>query len=345
MLGFSHYLQVMCHIWQFCERGKAQQRRWRSAGRNPKLYRVAAYSNVGLRKKTNQDSCCAEVAVTPFGDVALLSVCDGVGGLSAGELASSTVIHWLVDWFEFTFSAQMASAPTSIDALFDLVQSQWEDGLITLNKVIRSHGRAAGAELGTTCTVMLLIGGRYLIGHVGDCRVYRFANGGMNIITADQTWVAREVARGNITPEQARNHQKKNVILQSVGTQTDLMPVFYRGEAHEGDVYMVCCDGFRNELFDDELLETYGPLSNATTAQLYAANERLANIVMDRQERDNITAVACTYHEGTNYDLSHPADTTVMMGNPIVVEQAEQTTRLDIPSFVTPNTREGDTNG
>ena len=306
------------------------------------MYRVAGYSNVGLRKKTNQDSCCAEVAVTPYGDTALLVMCDGVGGLSSGELASYSVIRWLTDWFETSYPALIELFHDNLGALFSRVQGEWENGLERLNSVLRSYGRVSQSKLGTTCTAILFFNGQHVIAHIGDCRVYRFAEtGGMEQLTDDQTWVAREVARGNITPEQARSHPKKNVILQSVGTQDGIQTVFTRGFNSEGDVYLVCCDGFRNELFDDELMEKFSGAANRSESILYTSCENLADLVMSRNEYDNISAVVLACSAGGSYDMAAQnasADTTTAM-KPIVVtgsvpaeEDLEPTTDLGEPA-------------
>ena len=63
-------------------------------------FRSAGATNVGTTKKTNQDSYLIKIAETELGDVALIAVCDGMGGLAKGELASAEVIHALSDWFE-----------------------------------------------------------------------------------------------------------------------------------------------------------------------------------------------------------------------------------------------------
>lgn len=293
------------------------------------MFRVAAYSNVGLRKKTNQDSCCAEVAVTPYGDTALLAVCDGVGGLSSGEYASATVVHWLVDWFETSYATVLGELHNDVESLFDRVRVEWDNGLFTLNQVLRTYGRRHDTKLGTTCTVMLLYAGHYCIAHVGDTRVYRFSQGEMDVLTDDQTWVAQELARGNITLEQARSHPKKNVILQSIGTQTELQPVYYRGETNVGETYVVCCDGFRNELFDDELIHAFGRSTNVSKQVIYDACADLAELVMARNEHDNITAVGLSITTDGAYDLSVSYETeAVLHADEEAYVPAEATTYL-----------------
>lgn len=304
------------------------------------MYRVAAYSNIGLRKETNQDSCFAEVATTPYGDVALACVCDGVGGLASGELASCSMIYWLVNWFETRCPLLLEERNGDLEGLLDAVQIEWESGALQVNDALRSYGREHNASLGTTLTAILVFRGRYLIIHIGDTRVYRFAAGQMQQLTDDQTWVARELARGAITPAQARNHPRKNVILQSVGTQSDLQPVFLRGDDAEGTTYMICCDGYRNELFDDEIQATFAPLVNADEDTMARTLSEVADLVMGRRELDNISAVVLSHQPGAVYseaatpdvfadlreiDMSSDADLTFL-------EPAEHTTDLDAPT-------------
>ena len=267
-----------------------------------KVFRVAAQSDIGPRKKSNQDSCCGLVATSSWGEIALLTVCDGVGGLASGELASSSTVNWLITWFEAELPKLMAATNGDAGLLFDRVQRDWEAGLYAMNDALRGYGRDNDTQLGTTCTVILLFKGSYIIVHVGDSRVYRFSQGRMDILTIDQTWVAQEVARGNIPPEKARSHPKRNVILQSVGTQSELQPVFSRGGYEVGDAFMVCCDGFRNELFDDELVEAFGNLQTASEHVIHDVIGQLIELVLNRGERDNITAVACSVQPGEDYN-------------------------------------------
>ena len=309
----------------------------RGRGCTETMYRVAGYSNIGLRKKTNQDSCLAEVATTPYGDIALACVCDGVGGLSSGELASCSVIRWLSEWFETRCSVLLKEYDgKSLDALFDTVQIEWDGGLARLNDGLRRYGRNNGGGLGTTFTAILLYQGHYIIGHVGDTRVYRLRSGQMELLTEDQTWVARELARGNITFAQARNHPKKNVILQSVGTQSELTPVYSRGLDEVGTTYMVCCDGYRNELFDDEINAAFSGLERASERDMYNVLEAMANLVMQRKELDNISAVIVAHQAGATYidhELSnalatlHEVEQDGEGSDPY--EYAEATTNLD----------------
>lgn len=277
------------------------------------------------------------MAQSDYGETALLSVCDGVGGLASGELASASVVSWLTNWFETSYPDLLATCSNDLGVLFDRVQEQWEAGLYALNDALRSYGRDNDTQLGTTCTTILLIGGSYLIVHVGDSRVYRFTSGRMSILTIDQTWVAQEVARGNIPPEKARTHPKRNVILQSVGTQSELQPVFSRGGYEVGDAFMVCCDGFRNELFDDELIDAFGRLQEASELAIHDIIAQIIQLVLNRGERDNITAVACSVQPGSDYDPVYDgeASETIRFYDPddpkvTILPQVEHTSDLRV---------------
>ena len=69
-----------------------------------------------------------------------------------------------------------------------------------------------------------------------------------------------------------------------------------------GDAFMVCCDGFRNELFDDELIDAFGRLQDASERAIHDVIAQLIQLVLNRGERDNITAVACSVQPGDDYD-------------------------------------------
>lgn len=266
------------------------------------MYHVAAYSNVGVVKKSNQDSSCVEVAQTAYGDTALLAVCDGVGGLASGEVASASVIRWLCNWYERRFARLLEVHADNDDALIKAIQSDWTRGLRVLNETLRTYGRNTNQRMGTTFTAILFYGDSYLIGHVGDCRAYQVSEGTLLQLTEDQTWVAREVSRGTITPEQARSHPQRNVILQSVGTQEEIHPAFVQGKkAPMGSTYMVCCDGFRNELFDDEILAAFDFSSSVDEQDMHHAMYDLTQLAIRRGEKDNITAVCLCEAEGHDY--------------------------------------------
>lgn len=258
-------------------------------------YTVAAHSDVGTTKAVNQDSLTVKVANTICGEAAFAVVCDGLGGLEQGEVASTTVARVYEQWFLREFP-QLLSKGFSEKKL----EEAWYRLANDCNVKVANYSKEQKAPMGTTLTVLLLFEGRYYISHVGDCRVYVMGNG-MEQLTADQTYVAREVALGHMTPEQAKTDARRNVLLQSIGTVNNVNPDFLMGDFYDDDTFLVCSDGFRHKLTDAEL---YGYCHTALEGMEWYVANRLNNShfmngrlrylmenIKARGERDNISAI------------------------------------------------------
>ena len=155
----------------------------------------------------------------------LAVICDGMGGLSQGEVASASVINAFSDWFEQELPAQLAK--------WDMedIQYRWDRMIKEQNQRIAEYGRSIDIQLGTTLTALLLIDSQFLlIGHVGDSRVYRISKQ-LEVMTEDQTVVGREIKRGMLTPEQAEKDPRRNVLLQCIGASKLVEPEFIVREA------------------------------------------------------------------------------------------------------------------
>ena len=111
--------------------------------------------------------------------------------------------------------------------------------------------------MGTTFSGILFIENQYVIVHVGDSRVYQI-DSALNQLTTDQTFVAREVSKGNMTIEQAKVDKRRNLLLQCVGASKVVEPQVLLGTTKKG-AYMLCSDGFRHEITEEEIYESFIP--------------------------------------------------------------------------------------
>ncbi len=248
---------------------------------------TAYHTDVGIHKPINEDSLCIQVAETAIGEVVFAIVCDGMGGLQKGELASSNVTRAFKEWFEADF-------PGLIDepGMREMIFEQWASIIKTQNEVITKYGALNRIILGTTATVFLLIGtDQFLIVHVGDSRVYCI-NDSIYRLTEDQTVVNEEIKKGNLTPEEAERDSRRNVLLQCVGATPDVAPAFLSGKVNPGDLYLLCTDGFRHEISADEIACELNPREIPDESALKRVLEKLVRLNMERGERDNITALA-----------------------------------------------------
>ena len=267
------------------------------------MHRVAGSSFVGARKSVNQDAYCALSARTPFGDAALVAVCDGVGGLSSGELASSVAVREISRWFEQDFagiSADAGAGPACPAPRGDA----WVSGALTsleglvgdLNSRMRRYGAELNVRLGTTLTALVVHRGRYLVAHVGDCRAYRLGVEGAAQLTRDQTLIQAEVDAGRISAREALTHPKGSVILQAVGACDVVAPAFTQGACRAGDLFLVCSDGLYRRQGERGIEEALARAGDAEDGLLSTLGD-LTAAALDAGERDNITGVLLRVEE------------------------------------------------
>ncbi len=245
---------------------------------------ATADTDIGISKKTNQDSVLIKHASTEDGEVLLAVVCDGMGGLEKGELASATVIRDFSNWFDEELPFELETVDMQV------IGAKWSLLLKELNARILNYSREHGIDgIGTTFSGILFMGEQYVIAHVGDSRVYRIG-ASLQQLTTDQTFVAREISRGTLTLEQAKTDKRRNLLLQCVGASKSVEPQVICGVAEKG-AYMLCSDGFRHEITEAEIFESLNPINLMNKDAMHSNARYLINQVKNREEKDNISVV------------------------------------------------------
>ena len=246
---------------------------------------VSANTDIGLTKSTNQDSLSVKVVNTPQGRMTFAILCDGMGGLDKGEVASASVIRAFDAWV-YNELPVLCQQPIDESAL----RAQWERIVTEQNKIIGGFGARQGIRLGTTAVIMLLTQDRYYVMNVGDSRAYEITDH-LKQITADQTFVAREVALGNMTEEQAHVDPRRSVLLQCIGASEEVYPDMFVNNVNSNAVYMLCSDGFRHEITADEIFNKLQPNVLFDEYTMSQHTVELIELNKQRQERDNISVV------------------------------------------------------
>lgn len=246
-------------------------------------YYGAAVTDVGIKKKTNQDSVCLKVAQhKDKGQVAMCIVCDGMGGLEKGEVASATVIRRFSNWFEQQLAVRLA------DYTWHQLSTEWDRMIKSENQRLIDYGIKLDTSLGTTFSGILVIEDKYMIAHVGDSRIYCIDTE-VKQLTEDQTFVEREIKRGNMTREQAAVDSRRNVLLQCVGASQNVEPQFLYGDVKTNMVFMLCSDGFRHVLETREIYDAFRPETLYDITVMEQNGLHLIDIVKGRGEKDNIS--------------------------------------------------------
>lgn len=249
---------------------------------------ISATTDIGNTKNTNQDSYNARVIRTQSEKMAFAVLCDGMGGLSKGEVASASVVKAFCNWVDMKLPILCGNGLEDAD-----IQKDWCGIAIDFNEKIKNYGKKCGltSGVGTTVTAILITEKKYYIINVGDTRAYEIMDK-VSVLTKDQTVVSREVELGNLTEEQAKYDARRSVLLQCIGASDYIYPDIFIGNTKKDAVYMLCSDGFRHEISNDEIYNYLNPSVMLDKDIMKKNMDTLVEINKQRQERDNITVVS-----------------------------------------------------
>ena len=207
-------------------------------------------SEIGGRNE-NQDH--VGVRDTPLGPLAI--VCDGMGGMRGGSMASALAVAAILEYF------------SSLSDYADPKESLY-DAICAANQRIftESTNNPELSGMGTTVTALLLNKKYAVAGFVGDSRIYQFRRGRKNFRTNDHSMVFQMVTAGIITEEQARLSAQSNIITKALGIAETVEPEIYQLPYLKGDRFLLCTDGFWGAMPESQLIRricTKGLLRNA----------------------------------------------------------------------------------
>jgi serine/threonine protein phosphatase PrpC len=259
----------------------------------------AAISHTGRVRSNNQDS--------GYSGSNLFVVADGMGGHAGGDVASAIAIdriQRLDHHFETTAEAEVALRTTITSTAQDLIEAAQE--------------RPQLAGLGTTVSGIVMVDEYAVIGHIGDSRIYLFRDGALTQITTDHTFVQRLVETGRITPEEARYHPRRSVLMRVLGdmdanpeVDTFIMPT------RPGDRWLLCSDGLSGVVDEPHIAKVFGRhMPPARTA------DALLKQALDGGAPDNVTVVI------VDVGGQHPLYT----GTPTIVGSASNPDGVIIPA-------------
>jgi protein phosphatase len=226
--------------------------------------RYAVRSDLGLVRSNNEDSV--------YAGPRLLAIADGMGGHAAGEVASKLVIGVMESLVE--------------DRRFPDLPGQLRDAVLEANTqiavAVQKNSELDG--MGTTLTALRFVGSQVGLVHVGDSRAYLLRGDLLSQITHDDTYVQYLVDSGKITPDEAKDHPRKSVILRAL-LGAEVEPDVSVREARPGDRYLLCTDG----LTDVVSAETIGETLHIPDPQ--EAADRLVELALRGGGPDNVTVI------------------------------------------------------
>ena len=230
-------------------------------------------TDVGVKRLNNEDA----YLVRP--DLDLFTVADGMGGAAAGEVASGIFIDTAREIFERFTRQSEQDTYSQIQEVFRLANER-------MNEYVRRNPYDRG--MGCTVEVLSFFGDSYIVGHVGDSRTYLFREGRLKQLTKDHSLVQEQLDSGLITPDEAKKHTLRNVVLRAVGVDTTVSLDLVKGKCAPGDLFLLCSDGLSDMIDDSQIADTLMmPLELADMAGNLVEKAKAAG------GNDNITVVLC----------------------------------------------------
>ncbi len=238
-------------------------------------------TDVGRKRQHNEDAMLVD---QPLG---LYIVADGMGGHAAGEVASARAVEVVRQHISTNHSVfkdlGTDPSPANRQAAASVVEVAVQRACADIYR--QAVADASKRGMGTTFVCLALGGGKGVIGHVGDSRVYLVRNGQCHRLTEDHTLISAQLKAGTITKEQAATSQYRNVITRAVGIQESVQVDTLLVDAVPGDTFILCSDGLHGYLNDDEVA------SVVASASLEELPERFVALANERGGKDNITTV------------------------------------------------------
>ena len=209
----------------------------------------------------------------------MFAVADGLGGLDAGDVASSTALAHLRD----LGSSRRPGDEGGGDAV-----SQLGATIAAVNRRTYEHRLALGKNMATTLALVQFGDGATLAAHVGDSRIYRWHDHHLIRITSDHSLVNALFEQGALTASQARQSPQRHVITRAIGAEPTVLPSITPVIVVPGDVFLLCTDGLTSMVADEDIAAC---LRTGPAGDIGRAVSRLVQLANDAGGHDNITVI------------------------------------------------------
>ena len=243
-----------------------------------------AQTDVGQVRDHNEDYISCE------GTLGVAVLADGMGGLNAGEVASSMSVRMLMDELTAWRGGESKVELSDVDTTGLTVEGRAVKHFIektngAVYHVSQTQPQCRG--MGTTVVVSVFHDNKLAVGHIGDSRMYRFRDDTLEQITKDHSFVQELIDQGVVTKEEARRSNRKNVVTRALGVSPAVDAEVKEYKVKPGDIYLMCSDGL-SDLVADEDIEAALQASGGNLAETASHLVDMANA---GGGKDNISVV------------------------------------------------------
>jgi protein phosphatase len=223
---------------------------------------VSALTDVGCVRTNNEDSFGYDESLGIF------VVCDGMGGMASGEVASAHAVTAMVDGFASSACSSCTISSRLLFAIKAANQDVWENAQIPENK-----------GMGTTMVAAAIDGNKLILGNVGDSRAYMIEDGQCVQLTVDHSYLNELIRNGTLTVENAHTADlqgMESVITRAIGVAPEVEPDFFSVELRPGTTVLLATDGLTRYLLQDEIatIVSASPFESVCASLIDCAKQR-----------------------------------------------------------------------
>ena len=237
----------------------------------------AGATDIGRKRKSNQDSICLNYSHHFF------AVADGMGGHNGGDVASQLSVKVMDEYLE----KHTSQDPQLL--MKNMIQEINRSILKKAEEQPELHG------MGTTVSAIQFAGPQLVIGNVGDSRVYMVNNHHIFQMTRDHSFVQEKLNMGIYTREEAVKDPQKNVLVRSVGFESDLAVDVFHYRICKNDIFLICSDGLHGKVSDADILHiVQRNISDPSRCQLADVEKTVKELIQqanDNGGQDNISVI------------------------------------------------------
>lgn len=235
--------------------------------------RIEGLTDIGSVRKSNQDACDYGV----FDETAAWAVvCDGMGGVNGGHIASAVALEEIKRHITSSYKATMSS-----NNIKEMLINSINKANIAVYKRAEKEPELRG--MGTTAVATVVKGEKLFIVHVGDSRAYLLSNEELERLTVDHSYVQNLINFGQLTESEARVHPKRNIITRAIGVHDEIACDYITANFRKGDTLLMCTDGLTNHIDDEGLFKLMSDNEGKELVDL------LIKTAKDEGGSDNIT--------------------------------------------------------
>ena len=246
-------------------------------------------TDVGRKRKLNEDN----FLVNP--ETHLYTVCDGMGGHNAGEVASKMAVETISAFIEKSHREKEITWPYGLDVNLSFDGNRLKTAIKLANKKVfkAADNREDYTGMGTTAVAALVSGNVMTVGSAGDSRCYLVREGKLTQLTRDDSWVSAAWAEGILSASEIEKHPLRNVITKAVGAKDTIDLDIVEHHFSNGDVAILCSDGLHSMIGDEEIQRLMNPVPETLTA----AAQKLIDAANEAGGKDNVSVVLLRYRE------------------------------------------------